>query len=65
MLAEIICKTMAYNGKLKFDTDKPDGTPRKLLDLSKANQLGWKAQIFLEDGIKQTVEDFISNFKPH
>ena len=61
MLAEIICKTVDYNGKLKFDTDKPDGTPRKLLDLSKATQLGWKPRVVLKDGIKDTVKNFISN----
>ena len=61
MLAEIICKTVDYNGKLKFDTDKPDGTPRKLLDLSKATQLGWRPRVVLKDGIKDTVKNFISN----
>ena len=52
MLAKLICKTVDYNGELKFDTEKPDGTPRKLLDISRANQLGWKPRIMLEDGIK-------------
>ena len=60
-LAELICETIKYNGKLKFDKEKPDGTPRKLLNLSKANQLGWEPQITLEDGIKHTIEDYILN----
>ena len=61
MLAKLICKTVDYNGELKFDTEKPDGTPRKLLDISIANQLGWKPRIVLKDGIKDTVKNFISN----
>ena len=61
MLAELICKTVNFQGELKFDTDKPDGTPRKLLNLSKAHQLGWKPRIDLKDGIKDTVKNFISS----
>lgn len=61
MLAELICKTIKFQGRLKFDTNQPDGTPRKLLNLSKANQLGWKPRIVLKDGIKDTVKNFISN----
>lgn len=60
MLAELICKTVDFQGRLKFDTNQPDGTPRKLLNLSKANQLGWKPRIVLKDGIKDTVKNFIS-----
>ena len=60
MLAELICKTVDFKGRLKFDTNQPDGTPRKLLNLSKANQLGWKPRIVLKDGIRDTVKNFIS-----
>ena len=54
MLAQLICKTVDYNGELKFDTEKPDGTPRKLLDISRANQLGGNPHNFRR-GIKHTI----------
>lgn len=53
-LAEIISQTVEFQGKLKFDSSKPDGTPRKLLDVSRLEDLGWKAKISLRDGIAQT-----------
>jgi GDP-L-fucose synthase len=53
-LAEIIMKTVGYAGAIRFDTSKPDGTPRKLLDVSRVAKLGWKAQTSLQDGIRQT-----------
>ncbi|MBS1641212.1 MAG: GDP-L-fucose synthase [Bacteroidetes bacterium] len=56
-LAELIKKIVGYNGKLVFDTTKPDGTPRKLMDVSKLNNLGWKAAINLEEGIKKVFEE--------
>ncbi|MBS1640460.1 MAG: GDP-L-fucose synthase [Bacteroidetes bacterium] len=56
-LAELIKKIVEYNGKLVFDTTKPDGTPRKLMDVSKLNNLGWKATISLEEGIKKVFEE--------
>jgi GDP-L-fucose synthase len=55
-LAEIIARTVGYRGRIVFDRSKPDGTPRKLLDVSRINALGWKAQIDLEDGIAATYE---------
>lgn len=55
-LAEIIKEIVGFNGKIKQDTSKPDGTPQKLLDITKLNFLGWKARISLKDGIKQTYE---------
>ena len=58
-LAKLICSIIGFEGDLKFDTKKPDGTPKKLLDTSKANFLGWKPQILLEDGIKDTINKFI------
>ena len=60
-LAELIRKIVGFKGKLVFDTTKPDGMPRKLLDVSKINNLGWKAQISLEDGIEKTYKWFLNN----
>jgi GDP-L-fucose synthase len=53
-LARLICDVVGYRGELRFDTTKPDGTPRKLLDVSKFSALGWKARIGLREGIEQT-----------
>lgn len=55
-LAETICSVLGYTGQLLFDTSKPDGTPRKLLDVSRMRALGWKPQIGLEEGIKRTFD---------
>ena len=57
-LAELIVSEVGYEGELLFDMAKPDGTPRKLLDVSKLNSLGWKYSITLEEGIKKTVKEF-------
>lgn len=59
--AHLIANVIGYTGELKFDTSKPDGTPQKLLDVSKANKLGWKAQTEFEDGLKKTYEWFLNN----
>jgi GDP-L-fucose synthase len=56
-LALLIAKMVGYNGSLIFDTSKPDGTPRKLLDTNKLNVLGWKPSITLEDGIQRTIKE--------
>jgi|ERR1035437_1297642 GDP-L-fucose synthase len=60
-LAETIKEVVGFKGKLVFDTSKPDGTPRKLLDVSKINSLGWKAKTTLRVGIEKTYQDFFSN----
>lgn len=60
-LAELIKKTVDFGGNIEFDTSKPDGTPRKLLDVSKIEQIGWKYQVELEEGIRLTYEDFLNN----
>jgi GDP-L-fucose synthase len=60
-LAEIIKKEVGFTGALEFDSTKPDGTPRKLLDVSKINSLGWKANVPLEDGIKRTIAWYRTN----
>jgi GDP-L-fucose synthase len=54
-LAELICAEVGYEGDFVFDTTKPDGTPRKLLDTSKINDLGWLAKIDLKKGISKTI----------
>lgn len=59
-LAVLIKKTIGFEGDLKFDNSKPDGTPRKLLDVSKLEKLGWKAKTSLEDGLKLTYKDYLS-----
>lgn len=60
-LVEIVCRVVGYKGKLTFDTSKPDGTPRKLVDGRKLAALGWKPRIGLEDGIKETYRWFLAN----
>jgi len=55
-LAEMIKEITGYKGKIAFDISKPDGTPRKLMDISKLSSLGWKASIHLKDGIKKVYE---------
>jgi len=60
-LAEFIKETVGFEGKLEFDTTKPDGTPKKLLDVSRLNALGWKSKISLKEGLKISYEDFLNN----
>lgn len=60
-LAECICKVAGFDGELMFDASKPDGTPRKLLDVSRLAQMGWQASIALEDGIASTYRDFVGS----
>lgn len=60
-LAELICEVVGFKGELAWDTTKPDGTPRKLLDVSKIHALGWRHRIGLRDGIKRTYEWFLEN----
>ena len=60
-LTELVAKVVGYNGEIKWDTSKPNGTPRKLLDISKATSLGWKYKIEIEEGIRLSYEDFLNN----
>jgi GDP-L-fucose synthase len=53
-LAELVARELEFAGELKFDTTKPDGTPRKLLDVSRIHTLGWHAKTTLPDGIRKT-----------
>ncbi len=59
-LALLIKKTVGYEGEIKFDTSKPDGTPRKLMDVSKLHGKGWRHTVELEEGIKLAYQDFLS-----
>ncbi len=60
-LALLIQDIVGYQGELRFDTSKPDGTPRKLLDVSRLHALGWKARIPLREGIRQTYQWFLEH----
>ena len=60
-LTELVAKVIGYKGKILWDTSKPNGTPRKLLDVSKAKALGWTYKTELEDGIRLAYQDFLSN----
>ncbi len=60
-LVEMIKKIVGYNGEVKYDTSKPDGTPRKLLDVSRLHNLGWKHKTSLEEGIRKTYEWYVEN----
>ena len=59
-LAETVVKVVGFQGELSFDTSKPDGTPRKLMDVSRLHGLGWQARTGLEDGIALAYQDFLS-----
>jgi GDP-L-fucose synthase len=60
-LAETVARVTGFQGKLVFDTSKPDGTPRKLLDVSRLRALGWRASINLEDGLRDAYRWFLAN----
>lgn len=60
-LAELVARVVGYEGEILWDTTRPNGTPRKLLDVSKAESLGWHYRTELEDGIRLAYEDFLSN----
>ena len=60
-LAETVQKIVGFTGEIKWDTNRPDGTPRKLMDVSKLHGLGWKHRIELSDGIQLAYQDFLAN----
>jgi GDP-L-fucose synthase len=62
-LTEIVAETVGYKGKISWDATKPDGTPRKLLDVSKLSALGWKARIGLREGVAATYRTFLEEKK--
>jgi GDP-L-fucose synthase len=60
-LAETVRRAVHPQAELVFDTSKPDGTPRKLLDVTRLNELGWRSSMELEDGIRSTYEWFLDH----
>ncbi|MFY9159753.1 GDP-L-fucose synthase [Aquirufa ecclesiirivi] len=62
-LAEMVKKIIGFEGAIHWDTSRPDGTPRKLMDVSKLHQLGWKHEVELLDGIQLAYQDFLQNPK--
>ena len=62
-LVEMVAEVVGYKGQIVWDKSKPDGTPRKLLDTTRLNQLGWKPQISLKDGLAQTYASFLEEMK--
>ena len=63
-LGELICEVVGFEGNLVFDATKPDGTPRKLLDVSRLSNLGWKAKTSLRDGIEQAYRWYLAQPSP-
>lgn len=61
-LAQMVMKAVGFQGVIEFDPSKPDGTPRKLLDVSRANGLGWRAKMPINQGIANAYEDFLSRY---
>ena len=61
-LSTLIKKVVGHTGDIIWDSTKPDGTPRKLMDNSKINQLGWSYKISLEDGITETYDWFLNKY---
>jgi GDP-L-fucose synthase len=59
-LASLVSEVVGYQGEIRYDTSKPDGTPRKLLDISRIRELGWKPEVSLRDGVTRAYEDFRS-----
>lgn len=62
-LAESVGKVIGYQGEITYDPSKPDGTPRKLMDSTRLNALGWCHKVGLEDGLKMAYEDFLKNYR--
>jgi len=62
-LALLVKDIVGYDGNIVHDTTKPDGTPRKLTDVSKLHAMGWKHKISLQDGVRKVYEDFARNYE--
>ncbi|MBT8366844.1 MAG: NAD-dependent epimerase/dehydratase family protein, partial [Deltaproteobacteria bacterium] len=60
-LADMISEIIGYKGAVKWDANKPDGTPQKLMDVSRLNNLGWRAKIELKDGIQAVYQWYVEN----
>jgi GDP-L-fucose synthase len=63
-LAHLVATVVGYEGEVRFDETKPDGTPQKLLDVSRLSDLGWEAKISLEEGIRQTYLWYLQELNP-
>ena len=61
-LAEKVANNIQFEGEILWDKSKPDGTPRKLLDVSRINKLGWRSNLTFEEGLKKTIPDFINYY---
>ena len=62
-LAETVASVIGFEGEIEWDTSKPDGMPRKLLDTSRINALGWRPTITLRDGVASTYAWYINNYE--
>ncbi len=62
-LAEMVADAVGFEGSIEWDASKPDGTPRKLLDVSRLTSLGWQAKISLTEGLRRTVGEFQNNLE--
>jgi GDP-L-fucose synthase len=60
--ARLVAEVVGFRGKLEFDTTRPDGAPRKLLDVSRINALGWRATTPLRDGLARMYADFVARY---
>ena len=60
-LARLVAEVVGYEGEIRWDSSKPNGTPRKLLDVSKAEKMGWHYKTELREGIEKTYQDFLNN----
>jgi nucleoside-diphosphate-sugar epimerase len=63
-LAQLVAKMTGFAGNISFDTSQPDGAPRKLLDVSRLTNLGWRASIGLEDGVRATYDWYRDQIRP-
>src|SRR5690606_34269905 len=62
-LTNLLCKLIGYQGEIVFDETKPNGTPRKLTNVSKLHRLGWRHSISLEEGVRETYRWYLENVK--
>ena len=61
VVAKLISDLLGYKGEIVWDHSKPDGTPKKQLNISRLEKLGWKSKISLEEGLKQTINSYVKN----
>ena len=63
LLLNLVKEVVGFTGDIAFNTSKPDGTPRKMLDVSKINALGWRHKTSLEEGLQKTYKWFVDNYE--